>query len=65
MRVEGPERSDHAPVDSRLVAAGVVLLVAAGALFLPTGVGVEVSAVLVALACGGVAYAGLRTVVGR
>lgn len=62
MRVERPEQSS---VDSRLVGAGVVLLVGAGALFIPTGVGVEVSVALVAIACSGIAYAVVRTLVER
>jgi hypothetical protein len=61
MRVEGPGESS---VDGRLVGAGVALLLVAGALFVPTGVGVEVSAALVALACGGAAVAAVRALFG-
>jgi hypothetical protein len=58
----GVQGSGQSSVDTRLVGAGVLLLVAAGGLFLPTGVGVEVSAALVGLACVGIGVAAVRNV---
>ena len=61
MRLDAPEPDVDPAVDGRLVAAGVILLLAAGVAFVPMAVGVEISAALVAVALGGLAVAVART----
>jgi hypothetical protein len=63
MRLDSPAADSGPSVDARLVGTGALFFVAAGLLFVPTGVGVEVSVALVAAACVAVAAA-VRSVAG-
>jgi putative effector of murein hydrolase LrgA (UPF0299 family) len=61
MRLDSPAPDAGPPVDARLVGTGALFLLAAGLLFVPTGVGTAVSVGLVAVACGAVAVAAVRS----